>query len=159
MMNNPKDIARITQWILKERWLEQFRLVADVEATIEARKTRPERRGEGWREWDRGPHATTQHSPRFLKVSLWLIKNKEIRQAGVGGFHRKVSSFVHTIVDRFLHGPSQALYKVNEIKSNNINNYINNININLTKQKITYEQPDNACPKIFYEQKEITRCW
>ena len=47
MMNNPKDIARITQWILKERWLEQFRLVADVEATIEARKTRPERRGEG----------------------------------------------------------------------------------------------------------------
>ncbi|KHJ33356.1 hypothetical protein EV44_g3689 [Erysiphe necator] len=27
MMNSPEDVARITQWILHEGWIKQFRLV------------------------------------------------------------------------------------------------------------------------------------
>lgn len=40
MANNQEDIARITQWIQKEGWLEQFRLSGEVDAVIEARKKR-----------------------------------------------------------------------------------------------------------------------
>ncbi|KAI1002793.1 hypothetical protein K3495_g5411 [Podosphaera aphanis] len=38
MMNGPKDIARITRWIIKEGWLEQFRLAENVGNTIETRR-------------------------------------------------------------------------------------------------------------------------
>ncbi|KAI1004596.1 hypothetical protein K3495_g3619 [Podosphaera aphanis] len=54
MMNSPEDIARITRWIIKEGWLEQFRLAKNVENTIETRRTgseskksRPKRVGKG----------------------------------------------------------------------------------------------------------------
>ncbi|KAI1003950.1 hypothetical protein K3495_g4261 [Podosphaera aphanis] len=42
MMNSPEDIARITQWIIKEEWLEQFRLAENVENTTETRRIGPE---------------------------------------------------------------------------------------------------------------------
>ena len=47
MMNSAEDVARITQWILEAGWLEQFRLVRDVEATIAANKLSRKRRGVG----------------------------------------------------------------------------------------------------------------
>lgn len=34
MINNPKDLARITQWIQKEGFLEQFNLSREVEEAI-----------------------------------------------------------------------------------------------------------------------------
>ena len=40
MINSPADVARITQWILNEGWLEQFRLVGQVEAVMKEMKTR-----------------------------------------------------------------------------------------------------------------------
>lgn len=47
MMNSHEDIARITQWILNQEWLEQFRLVRDVEAAITDTEL-SQRKGEGW---------------------------------------------------------------------------------------------------------------
>ena len=38
MMNNPKDMARITKWIQKEGRLEQFRLTLEVEAMMSDRE-------------------------------------------------------------------------------------------------------------------------
>ena len=38
MMTNAEDLARITQWILDQRWLEQFRLASDVERLIQERE-------------------------------------------------------------------------------------------------------------------------
>ncbi|KAI1000259.1 hypothetical protein K3495_g7939 [Podosphaera aphanis] len=70
MMNSPEDIARITRWIIKEEWLVQFRLVENVENTIEARRIRPESRRVGRREKERGPYATMQHLSHFLKEHL-----------------------------------------------------------------------------------------
>ena len=40
MINSPADVARITQWILNEGWLEQFRLVGQVEAVMKEMMTR-----------------------------------------------------------------------------------------------------------------------
>lgn len=40
MINSPADLARITQWILNEGWLEQFRLVGQVEAVMKEMMTR-----------------------------------------------------------------------------------------------------------------------
>ena len=40
MMNNPKDVARITKWIQREGRLEQFRLTLEVEATMRERERR-----------------------------------------------------------------------------------------------------------------------
>ncbi|KHJ32033.1 hypothetical protein EV44_g3928 [Erysiphe necator] len=37
MINNPKGMARITQWILNEGKLEQFRLVGAIETVIKQR--------------------------------------------------------------------------------------------------------------------------
>ncbi|KHJ30542.1 hypothetical protein EV44_g4290 [Erysiphe necator] len=37
MMNNPKDVARITQWILNEGKLEQFRLIGAIETVLKQR--------------------------------------------------------------------------------------------------------------------------
>ena len=34
MMNDPKDLVRITQWILDQGWFEQFRLVGEVEGRM-----------------------------------------------------------------------------------------------------------------------------
>ena len=34
MMNSPDDMARITQWILTQGWIEQFRLSSEVEAAV-----------------------------------------------------------------------------------------------------------------------------
>ena len=34
MIQSPEDVARITKWILDEGYLEQFRLVSQVEATM-----------------------------------------------------------------------------------------------------------------------------
>lgn len=34
MIQRPEDVARITQWILDEGYLEQFRLVSQVEAVM-----------------------------------------------------------------------------------------------------------------------------
>ena len=38
MMNNPKDIAKITRWIQQEGRLEQFRLTLEVEAAMRERE-------------------------------------------------------------------------------------------------------------------------
>ncbi|KAI1003651.1 hypothetical protein K3495_g4555 [Podosphaera aphanis] len=34
MMNSPADMARVTQWILTQGWIEQFRLAEEVERAI-----------------------------------------------------------------------------------------------------------------------------
>ncbi|KAI0996447.1 hypothetical protein K3495_g11734 [Podosphaera aphanis] len=34
MMNSPADMARITQWILTQGWIEQFRLAGEVETAM-----------------------------------------------------------------------------------------------------------------------------
>ncbi len=38
MMQSPEDISRITEWIIKEGWLEQFRLARDVEKLLKERE-------------------------------------------------------------------------------------------------------------------------
>ncbi|KAI1007571.1 hypothetical protein K3495_g646 [Podosphaera aphanis] len=38
MLNSPEDIGRITQWILDQGWIEQFRLAGEVEAQIKQRE-------------------------------------------------------------------------------------------------------------------------
>ncbi|KAI0995649.1 hypothetical protein K3495_g12532 [Podosphaera aphanis] len=38
MMQSPEDISRITEWIIKEGWLEQFRLAGDVEKLLKERE-------------------------------------------------------------------------------------------------------------------------
>ena len=38
MMSNPEDIERITQWILEQGWIEQFRLAGEVEAQLKQRE-------------------------------------------------------------------------------------------------------------------------
>ena len=38
MMNSPEDIGRITQWILDQGWLEQFRLAGEVEREVKERE-------------------------------------------------------------------------------------------------------------------------
>ena len=35
-MNNQKDMAKISQWVQKEGWLEQFQLSGTEEAVIKA---------------------------------------------------------------------------------------------------------------------------
>ncbi|KAI0995165.1 hypothetical protein K3495_g13018 [Podosphaera aphanis] len=47
MMNNPEDLGRITQWILDQSWLEQFRLVGEVERQVKEREEKRMRRGVG----------------------------------------------------------------------------------------------------------------
>ena len=37
MIQSPEDVARITQWILDEGYLEQFGLVSQVEAAMQKR--------------------------------------------------------------------------------------------------------------------------
>ncbi|KAI0999420.1 hypothetical protein K3495_g8776 [Podosphaera aphanis] len=34
MMNDPEDLRRLTQWILDQKWLEQFRLAGEVERLV-----------------------------------------------------------------------------------------------------------------------------
>ena len=45
MMNDPKDLARITQWILDQEWFEQFRLVGEVERLMLERGEEKRKRG------------------------------------------------------------------------------------------------------------------
>ena len=45
MIQSPEDVARITKWILDEGYLEQFRLVSQVEATM---REMMHRAGKGW---------------------------------------------------------------------------------------------------------------
>ena len=40
MINNPKDMAGIVQWIQKEGWLEQFRMTREIEAVIRERRVK-----------------------------------------------------------------------------------------------------------------------
>ncbi len=40
MMNSPVDIARITQWILTQGWIEQFRLTGEVETAMKDKMKR-----------------------------------------------------------------------------------------------------------------------
>ena len=40
MMNSPDDMKRMTEWILSNGWLEQFRLAEEVEIAIKERMTR-----------------------------------------------------------------------------------------------------------------------
>ena len=47
MMKNPEDLARITQWILDQGWLEQFRLLGEVERQVTEREEKRMRRGIG----------------------------------------------------------------------------------------------------------------
>ncbi|KAI0998080.1 hypothetical protein K3495_g10112 [Podosphaera aphanis] len=47
MMNNPEDLGIITQWILDQGWLEQFRLVGEVERQVKEREEKRMRRGVG----------------------------------------------------------------------------------------------------------------
>ncbi|KHJ33624.1 hypothetical protein EV44_g3838 [Erysiphe necator] len=52
MMNSPEDISRITKWIQKEGWLEQFRLSIEVERVVGQRqeeRTKGLRRNSHWK--------------------------------------------------------------------------------------------------------------
>ena len=40
MMNSAEDVARITQWIITEGWIEQFRLVGEVEKAVSEKMKR-----------------------------------------------------------------------------------------------------------------------
>lgn len=44
MMDNPDDVKRITQWILDQGWMEQFRLAEVTEAIVAQREKERERR-------------------------------------------------------------------------------------------------------------------
>ena len=44
MIKDQEDIKRITKWILTKGWTEQFRLAPQVEALIQERQNKKERR-------------------------------------------------------------------------------------------------------------------
>ena len=44
MMDNPDDVKRITQWILDQGWMEQFRLAEVTEAIVAQREKEKEKR-------------------------------------------------------------------------------------------------------------------
>ncbi|KHJ32507.1 hypothetical protein EV44_g3156 [Erysiphe necator] len=48
MMNSSEDVARITQRILHEGWIKQFRLVREVEAVQKKKENVKSRKGLGW---------------------------------------------------------------------------------------------------------------
>ena len=45
IMNSPDDMKSITEWVLSNDWLEQFRITEEDEIAVNDRMTRP---GKGW---------------------------------------------------------------------------------------------------------------
>ena len=46
MTNRPKGMIRMTQWILDQGWIEQFRMTGEVERVLKERETSVRKRGE-----------------------------------------------------------------------------------------------------------------
>ena len=85
MVNKDKDVTRIVQWIQKEGWLEQLRMIGEIEALI--------RRRDEMETQDKDGTHTGNNSVIALPRGKTVMAQNPIRQLS-GFFYREVSSYI-----------------------------------------------------------------
>ncbi|KAI0999646.1 hypothetical protein K3495_g8552 [Podosphaera aphanis] len=105
-LSSPEDIGRITQWILDQGWIEQFRLAGEVEAQIKQREE-SQKKGKikvnNWRDgYHTGFNSVNALPEGCLGNSEIKLKKKPGRKEG---FSPKGFPSCTFKVDSYLRGP------------------------------------------------------